>query len=46
MKRFKDANISLRSLVILKHDAGHAFVALSTHNNVESQNLVRDILVG
>jgi hypothetical protein len=32
--------------VILKHDAGHAFVALSTHNNVESQNLVRDILVG
>ena len=46
MKRFKDANISLRSLVILKHDAGHAFVALSTHNNLESQNLVRDILVG
>jgi hypothetical protein len=46
MKRFKDANISLRSLVILKHDAGHAFVALSTHNTLESQNLVRDILVG
>lgn len=46
MKRFKDANISLRSLVILKHDAGYAFVALSTHNTLESQNLVRDILVG
>jgi len=46
MKRFKNANISLRSLVILKHDSGYAFVALVTIKTAEAQELVKDILVG
>lgn len=46
MKRFKNANISLRSLVILKHDSGYAFVALVTVKTAEAQELVKDILVG
>lgn len=45
MRRFKEANLNLRSVVILKRDAGKAFVALVTNRSDEAMNLVRDVLV-
>lgn len=46
MRRFKEASLNLRSVVILKRDAGKAFVALVTNRSEDALNLVKDVLVG
>ena len=45
MHRFKEASLNLRSVIILKRDAGKAFVALVTSRTEEAINLVKDVLV-
>lgn len=44
--RFKDANINIRSLRILRREGGFALVTLVTENNEAARDLVGDVLVG
>ncbi|MBI5724948.1 MAG: ACT domain-containing protein [Planctomycetes bacterium] len=44
-KRFKDANIDLRSIRILRRHKGFALVALAADRSKEALDLVRDCLV-
>lgn len=44
--RFKEANINLRSLRILRRHKGLALVALATDRRREAMDLVRDCLIG
>jgi hypothetical protein len=44
--RFKDANINIRSLRILRRDAGFALVTVVTEDNQAARHLVSDVLVG
>ena len=45
-KRFKDANITLRSLRFVRREGGQAFVALSTEQPEEAKELAKEYLVG
>ncbi len=45
-KRFKDANITLRSLRFIRRENGQAFVALSTEQPEEAKELAKEYLVG
>lgn len=45
-KRFKDADIQVRSLRFIRREAGHAFVALATDRTEEARELAKDYLVG
>ena len=45
-RRFKDANIDLRSVRFLRRQGGSAFVALATDRTNEARQLVREYLVG
>ena len=45
-KRFKDANITLRSLRFIRREGGQAFVALSTEQPEEAKELAKEYLVG
>jgi hypothetical protein len=42
-KRFKDANINLKSLRILKRDGANSIVALTPDNFKEAAKLVKDV---
>ena len=44
-RRFKDANINLRSIRIVCRDAGQAIVAISTNRTAEALEIVRDVLI-
>ena len=45
MRRFKDAQINLRSIHIIRRDAGKSIVAISTRRTEEAKELVKDLLV-
>jgi len=45
-KRFKDANIDLRSIRIIRRQQGSALVALATERTAQARALVKDCLVG
>lgn len=45
-RRFKDADINIRSIRFLQRDGEHALVAISTERRAEALDLVRDVLVG
>lgn len=45
MRRFKEANINLRSIHIIRRDAGKSIVAISTRRTQEAKELLRDVLV-
>ncbi len=44
-RRFKDANINLRSVRILRRDTGKSIVAVSTESNEEALELLGDVIV-
>lgn len=44
-KRFKEANIDLRSVRFIRRKGGYAFVALATDRTEEAKALVREYLV-
>lgn len=44
--RFKDADINIRSLRILRREGGYALVTLVTENNDAARELVGDVLAG
>lgn len=44
-RRFKDANINLRSLRFIHKDSGHGIVAICTERSEEALELVRDVLI-
>lgn len=44
--RFKEADINIRSLRILRREGGYALVTLVTENNDAARDLVGDVLVG
>jgi hypothetical protein len=44
-RRFHDAEIRLRSVRIIRRDAGHGLVALSTERTERALDLVRDVLI-
>ena len=44
-RRFKDANINLRSLRFIHKDSGHGIVAICTERSDEALELVRDVLI-
>lgn len=44
-RRFKEANINLRSIHIIRRDAGKSIVAISTRCTEEAKQLVKDVLV-
>jgi len=43
-RRFKDANINLRSVRILRRDSGKSIVAVSTESNAEAIELLKEKL--
>jgi hypothetical protein len=45
MRRFKDANINLRSIRPIRRSGNKAFVALGTERTQEAMELVRDVMV-
>ena len=45
-KRFKDANIDLRSVRIIRRQEGFALVALATERTDEAKALVKEYLLG
>ncbi|MHC4401790.1 MAG: ACT domain-containing protein [Planctomycetota bacterium] len=45
MRRFKEANINLRSIHIVRRDAGKVIVAVSTRRTEEAKELVKDVLI-
>lgn len=45
MRRFKDAQINLRSIHIIRRDAGKSIVAISTRRTEEAKELVKDLLI-
>ena len=44
-RRFKDANISMRSVRIIRRANGYSIVAISTGRTEEAMELVRDVMV-
>ena len=44
--RFKDANINIRSLRILRREGGYTLVTLVTEDNDAARHLIGDVLVG
>ena len=44
-RRFHDAEIRLRSVRIIRRDAGHGLVALSTERTERALELVKDVLI-
>ena len=44
-RRFHDAEIRLRSVRIIRRDAGHGLVALSTERTERALDLVKDVLI-
>ena len=44
-KRFKDSNINLRSIRILRRDTGHSLVAISAERTKDALELVKDVLI-
>jgi hypothetical protein len=44
-RRFKEAGISLRSIRIIRRDAGQSIVALSAPRTQEAMELVKDVLI-
>jgi hypothetical protein len=44
-RRFKDAQVNLRSIHIIRRDATKAIVAISTRRTEEAKALVKDVLV-
>ncbi|NIO09843.1 MAG: ACT domain-containing protein [Deltaproteobacteria bacterium] len=44
-KRFKDSNINLRSIRILRRDADHSLVAISAERTKDALELVKDVLI-
>ncbi len=44
--RFKDADINIRSLRILRREGGYALVTLVTEDNDAARELVADVLAG
>jgi hypothetical protein len=44
-RRFRDAKINLRSIRIIRRDAGKSFVAISTERTDEAMALVDDVLI-
>lgn len=45
MKRFGEAEINLRSIHIVRRDAGKSIVAISTRRGEETRELVKDVLI-
>ena len=45
-RRFKDAEINLRSIHIIRRDAGKSIVAISTRRTEQAKELVKDMLIG
>ncbi len=44
-RRFKEAGISLRSIRIIRRDAGQSIVALSAPRTQEAMELVKDVMI-
>ena len=44
--RFKEANINIRGVHIVRRDSGYSIAAISTDRTQEAIELVKDILVG
>lgn len=44
-KRFKDANVNLKSIRILRRDGGNSIVALTPDHFHEAMKLVQDIII-
>ncbi len=44
-RRFKEAEINLRSIRIIRRDAGKSIVAISTRRPEEAKELVKDVLI-
>jgi len=45
MQRFGEAEINLRSIHIVRRDAGKSIVAISTRRTEEARELVKDVLI-
>ncbi len=43
--RFREANINLRSVRIIKRERGHTLIALAAERSEQARNLVQDILI-
>ena len=44
-RRFKDANISMRSVRIIRRATGTSIVAISTERTDEAMELVKDVMI-
>lgn len=44
-RRFKDANINLRSIRIIRREAGTSIVAIATERTDEALELVKDVVI-